>query len=167
MRQDAAPKVLVTITGGGFFWQSRSVARGLANGFALHYVTPEDPAVWRDRGLPDGVFHALPRLTTMADRSPWRKALNLISSFRHALRILRALKPQAVVCVATSLAVPLCIASRLLGVRTVFVESITRVSAPSTTGRILGRLRLCDRLYVQWPEAERLYPGAEYHGTVL
>jgi UDP-N-acetylglucosamine:LPS N-acetylglucosamine transferase len=171
MSQRASPgpgrRVIVTITGGGFFWQSRAVAQALGEDFELHYVTPEDPAVWNGRGLPPGEFHAISSLTTMADRSVLRKIVNLLRTIRRAARIVGEVRPYAVICVATSLAIPLFVAARLRGARTVFVESITRVSTPSTTGRILTRLRLCDRFYVQWPEAERLYAGAVYRGTVL
>jgi hypothetical protein len=63
--------------------------------------------------------------------------------------------------------VPLCFWGKLAGKTTVFVESITRVKRPSLTGRILSRFRLCDRLFVQWPEAVKLYKGAIYDGAVL
>lgn len=161
------PKVLVTITGGGFFWQSRAVAQGLAGDFDIHYVTPEDPAVWQDRGLPPGHFHSLSRVTIQADRTAFRKARNFLASLWGALSVMRKARPDAVVCVASSIAVPLCLWGRVLGKRTVFVESITRVSHPSTTGKILDALGLCDRFYVQWPEATRLYRHAIYRGTVL
>ena len=37
--EDRKPRVLLTIQGGGFFWQSRSVARALAQEFELSYVS--------------------------------------------------------------------------------------------------------------------------------
>jgi UDP-N-acetylglucosamine:LPS N-acetylglucosamine transferase len=161
------PRVLLTIAGGGFFWQSRSVALELAQHFELHYVTPEDPSAWDGRGLPEGTFHRLSRVTTQGDRSAVRRLANFVASAAGAFRIVRHVDPQAIVCVASSIAVPLCSCGRLLGKRTVFIESITRVSHPSTTGKILDRLRLCDRFYVQWPEAAGLYRGAVYRGTLL
>jgi UDP-N-acetylglucosamine:LPS N-acetylglucosamine transferase len=130
-------------------------------------VTPENPQIWQGRGLPPGEFHGLSRVTTQADRTLWSKASNFLFSLWGALAVIRRVRPDAIVCIASSVAVPLCIWGRLFGKKTVFVESITRVSRPSTTGRILDALRLCDRFYVQWPEAVPLYRRAIYRGTVL
>ena len=159
--------MLVTVSGGGFFWQSRSVARALAEEFELCYVSPEPPEAFPESGLPAAPWHRVTRITTLADRSVLQRTRNVAIGLRDTLRVLRAVRPDAVVCVATSLAVPLCFWGRLLGLKTVFVESITRVSTPSATGRILSRLHLCSRLYVQWPEAKKLYPRAIYRGMVL
>jgi hypothetical protein len=160
-------RVLLSIQGGGFFWQSRSVAKSLSGDFDLHYISPDSARPFEQSGLPQAPWHTVSNLTTLADRSAWRKTRNILVSLRETLAVVRAGKPEAIVCVATSLAVPLFIWGRIFGKRTVFIESITRVSTPSTTGRILSRLRLCDRFYVQWPEAAALYPDAICRGTVL
>jgi hypothetical protein len=160
-------RVLVTISGGGFFWQSRNVTIGLAPDFALHYATAESPETWNGMGLPDGTFHEICRITTMTDRSLLRQIFNFAASFVAAYRVVKQVDPDAIVCIASSIAVPLCFWGRMAGKTTVFVESITRVSSPSLTGRILTRLRLCDRVFVQWPEAVKLYKGAVYQGAVL
>jgi len=65
------------------------------------------------------------------------------------------------------MAVPLCLVGKLYGITTVFVESITRVSKPSSTGTLLTKLKLCDRFYVQWPGAAKLYRNAVFKGSVL
>lgn len=158
---------MLTVAGGGFLWQSRNVALGLADVAELHYVSGEPRHNIDGAGFPEAAWHEVPAVTTFTDRQPLRKARNAVHAFRACLGLMRRLRPDAVVCVATSLAIPLCLCGRLLGVRTVFVESITRVNSPSATGRLLSRLRLCDRLYVQWPEAACLYPGAVYKGALL
>lgn len=160
-------RILITVAGGGFFWQSRAVARGLSEGFELHYATVEPAHVWANAGLPPGVFHELPGITTQGERAWTRKAANFMSNALRALRVVREVNPDAIVCIASSVAVPLCLWGKLLKKETVFIESITRVSHPSTTGKIIDRLRLCDRFYVQWPEAMALYKRAVYRGTVL
>ena len=160
-------RVLVTIQGGGFFWQSRSVAQALAKEFDLAYVSSSAARDFPDHGLPDATWHQMSSVTTLADRSFWRKAANVGHGLWQSFRVIRRARPDAIVCVASSLAVPLCLCGKILGRKTVFIESITRVSAPSVTGMILSRLHLCDRHYVQWPEAESLYPAAIYRGSVL
>jgi UDP-N-acetylglucosamine:LPS N-acetylglucosamine transferase len=165
--EDRKPRVLLTIQGGGFFWQSRSVARALAQEFELSYVSSSLASDFPNHGLPDATWQQMSSVTTLADRSFLRKAANVAHGLWQALRVIRRTRPDAIVCVATSLAIPLCLCGKLLGKKTVFIESITRVSTPSTTGLILNRLHLCDRHYVQWPDAQALYRGAVYRGSVL
>jgi len=160
-------KILLSLTGGGFFWEARSLAGTLGEGYELHYVTTPDAPVTAGANLLKGEVHTISRVTTMSDNTSWKIARNVLASFRDAFRLVRDISPDAVVCVGSSIAVPLCLAAKLQGRKAVFVESITRVSKPSLTGKILSTLRLCDRFYVQWPEAEKLYRGAVYRGTVL
>ena len=160
-------RVLLTLSGGGFLWQSLSVARGLQDKFELHLVSAEPRHAFSAQSLPDVPFHVMSRTTIMGDRHWWQKAHNVAVGVWDARRMIAAVKPDAIVCVATSMAVPLCLIGKLSGITTVFVESITRVSQPSSTGKILTRLRLCDRFYVQWPETASLYPNAIFKGSVL
>lgn len=160
-------RVLLTIEGGGFFWQSRSVARALAGEFELAYVSSSAADEFPDSGLPDAPWHRMTKPTSVDGHSYWRDMRNVWRGIWQAVRLIRETDPDAIVCVATSMAVPLCFCGRIFGKKTVFIESITRVSNPSTTGRILSTLRLCNRLYVQWPEAQSLYRNAVYRGAVL
>jgi UDP-N-acetylglucosamine:LPS N-acetylglucosamine transferase len=63
------------------------------------------------------------------------------------------------------LAVPFFLVGKLLGIRLVYVESVTRIETISLTGRLV--YRLADRFFVQWPEAARRLPRAEFAGAVL
>lgn len=160
-------KILVTLTGGGFLWEAKSLIKGLGADFDFAYVTTPDSAGISLADLPPGELHVIPHVTTLSDRAFWKKAGNALATSRAAFGLLRALRPHAVVGVGTSISVPLLLWGRLLGCQTIFVESITRVSNASLTGKILANLRLCSRFYVQWPEAEKLYRGAICRGTVL
>jgi UDP-N-acetylglucosamine:LPS N-acetylglucosamine transferase len=161
-------KVLLTLTGGGFLWEAQSLANGLGSGLEYHYVTvPDAKGKVGVIDLPSGEVHFIEKITTMRSNSFSKKLGNSLVSFIGAYRVIRKVKPQAVICVGTSIAVPLCFWAKVFGIKSIFVESITRVTKPSLTGRILSAFRLCDRLYVQWPEAEGLYRGAVYRGTVL
>ena len=74
---------------------------------------------------------------------------------------------RGVLTAGVNLAIPLGIAARLRGVPAVFVESISRVTRPSVTGRVVSLLNLADRIYVQWPEATALYRRARYEGSIF
>lgn len=87
-----------------------------------------------------------------------------MKNFGKALTILRQSKPDLVISTGASLAVPFLVASKLYGIKTVFIESISRSSALSLSGRIL--YNLVDEFYVQWPECVERYPKAQYRGVV-
>ncbi len=85
-------------------------------------------------------------------------------NFTKALVILRKSQPDLVISTGASIAVPFLIASKLFGIRTLFIESITRSSNLSLTGKLL--YNLVDEFYVQWPECGERYPKAQYRGIV-
>ncbi|MBI5467815.1 MAG: hypothetical protein HY891_01670 [Deltaproteobacteria bacterium] len=161
-------KVIVTLTGGGFLWEAQALINGLGKDLEYHFVTVSD-ALGKVGviDIPAGEVHVIGKITTMRNRSLWRIARNAIVSFMDAYGVVKKADPEAVICVGTSIAVPLCFWAKFFRKKAIFVESITRVSKPSLTGRIISALRLCDRFYVQWPEAAGLYRGAIYRGTVL
>jgi UDP-N-acetylglucosamine:LPS N-acetylglucosamine transferase len=72
-----------------------------------------------------------------------------------ALRILLAERPDLILAVGTAQAVPFAFSGKLVGTPLWFVESCTRVHAPSRTGRIIAKLRLSERIYYFWPELAR------------
>jgi UDP-N-acetylglucosamine:LPS N-acetylglucosamine transferase len=84
-----------------------------------------------------------------------------------ALRLLAKERPEGVVGIGQRAAFYYLLAGKLLGMKTVYVECITRITRLSTTGRVIAWLRLADRFYVQWPEATKLYHRAEYVGRLL
>lgn len=160
-------RLIVTLTGGGFRWEAESLIGGLGADFEYHYVTHGDSRSKPKPGLPDGPIHLIKKITTMSEKGFLRQSANFLRSFRDAWVVINRVKPDAIICVGTSAAVALCLCGKLKGIRTIYIESITRISKASLTGRLLSVFRLCDRHYVQWPEATRLYRRAIYRGTVL
>jgi beta-1,4-N-acetylglucosaminyltransferase len=161
-------RVMVTLTGGGFLWESQSLIKCLGNEYEYHFVTtPDSVGKARIINIPDGEIHTIAKPTTMNITSNIRKAINTLQSFRDAYNIIKKIDPFAVICLGSSVAIPLCFCGKCLRKQTIFVETITRISKPSLTGKILSAFKLCDRLYVQWPEAIEMYNGAIYRGTVI
>jgi hypothetical protein len=62
-------------------------------------------------------------------------------------------------------AVPFALVARLLGVRVVYVETLTRIDTPSLSYRLSRPF--VSRTYVQWPELTRSVPAARFCGTVF
>ena len=53
---------------------------------------------------------------------------------------------------------------RLLGIPTLFIETFTRVSKPSLTGRIMSRL--AKRFFYQWESLAPFYPKGIHSGPL-
>lgn len=94
-------------------------------------------------------------------RELWRAGIN----FFKALFILHQSRPELVISTGASLAVPFLLASKLFGIKTVFIESISRANDLSLSGKLV--YNLVDEFYVQWAECIKNYPKAQYRGVVL
>lgn len=94
-----------------------------------------------------------------------RSAKNLLLNLPLAWRTIRARRPDAILSTGAGIAVPFFIAGKLLGVRLVYVESVTRTESISLSGRLL--YPLADRFFAQWPDAARRLRRAEYAGGIL
>jgi UDP-N-acetylglucosamine:LPS N-acetylglucosamine transferase len=90
-----------------------------------------------------------------------RTLVTLLLSFFYFLLF----RPSVVVSCGTGLTVPIFYSARALGIRTVFVESMSRVEALSMTGRLL--LGKTDLFLVQWESLSQRTPGAMYGGQLL
>jgi beta-1,4-N-acetylglucosaminyltransferase len=94
-----------------------------------------------------------------------RDLLRATINFVKAVSVLRSSKPDMVISTGASMSVPFLLAGRLLGVHTVFIESISRSTDLSLSGKLV--YRLVDEFYVQWPECATRYPKAQFRGVVL
>jgi UDP-N-acetylglucosamine:LPS N-acetylglucosamine transferase len=94
-----------------------------------------------------------------------RNVKNLVRNLRFARRTLAEVRPRVMVTTGAGVAVPFAWLARLRGVRVVYVESLSRIDAPSLSCRLIRPF--ADRVYVQWPELERAVPGAHYAGSVF
>lgn len=95
-----------------------------------------------------------------------REGLRATLSLGRAFRILRDRRPQHLVSTGAALSVPYMVVARALRVPVTYVESATRLSAPSQTGRIMERIP-GTRLYHQgsgwnrrsWTEFGSVFDG--------
>jgi UDP-N-acetylglucosamine:LPS N-acetylglucosamine transferase len=95
------------------------------------------------------------------NRSVAKLARNLVLSWR----VLRRRRPEAIISTGAALAVPFFVFGRLLGIRCVYVESVTRTESLSLSGRLV--YPLANRFFVQWPAAAEGRAKAEFAGSVL
>ena len=94
-----------------------------------------------------------------------RNALTLLRNLVLAWRIVRLVRPRVVLSTGAGTAVPFAWIARLHRAEIVYVESVTRVESPSLSCRLLRPIAA--RVYVQWPELQRVVRGSRYVGSVL
>ena len=94
-----------------------------------------------------------------------RNVPNLLRNLALAIRVIRRVRPVAIVSTGAGVAVPFAWAGRLFRVPFVYVESVTRIDTPSLTYRLLAPA--ATRVYVQWPELQDAVPGSLHRGNVL
>jgi beta-1,4-N-acetylglucosaminyltransferase len=94
-----------------------------------------------------------------------RSVKNLLRNIVVAWRTVRRVRPEVVMTTGAGVAVPFAWVGRLHGARVVYVESLTRITAPSLSYRLIRPV--ADRRYVQWQELHDALPGTRYAGTVF
>jgi beta-1,4-N-acetylglucosaminyltransferase len=94
-----------------------------------------------------------------------RNIPNLLRNAVLAVRVVRRLRPRILVSTGAGLAVPFAWAGRLFGAKVVYVESLTRITEPSLSFRLIAPV--VDRAYAQWPELAERLPRLRYVGSVL
>jgi UDP-N-acetylglucosamine:LPS N-acetylglucosamine transferase len=94
-----------------------------------------------------------------------RNLPNLLRNAALAVRLIRRLRPRAIVTTGAGVAIPFCWAGRLLGCRVVYIESFARINGPSLTGRLVHPV--AHDFFVQWPQMTSHFRKAEYRGALL
>lgn len=94
-----------------------------------------------------------------------RNLLNLLRNVWLATKVIRQLRPAAIVTTGAGVAVPFCYVGRLFGARIVYIESFSRIDEASLTARLIHPV--AHRFFVQWPELLPRFRKAEFRGTCL
>jgi UDP-N-acetylglucosamine--N-acetylmuramyl-(pentapeptide) pyrophosphoryl-undecaprenol N-acetylglucosamine transferase len=91
-------------------------------------------------------------------RNPGRRALAIFENLRDVVPFVLRERPRLLVTTGAGSVVPLCLLTRLLGGRIIFVETGARVTGPSKSGWVLSRL--ASSTLVQWYEMTGVYSRA-------
>jgi len=97
-------------------------------------------------------------------RGPTNRSLRaLLANLHLAWRVVRSERPDVIISTGAALAVPFFLAGKLFGARLVYVESLTRTTSLSLSGRLVRPLT--DAFFVQWPELA--HGRARFAGRLL
>jgi UDP-N-acetylglucosamine:LPS N-acetylglucosamine transferase len=150
----ASRKKIVAISSGGGHWVELMRLRPALRGHAVVYVTVDD--AYRDH-VGEAPLRVIP------DATRWDR-LGLVRTSLEVFRVLWAERPDVVL---TTGALPGFVGvalGKLLGARTIWVDSLANVRELSLSGRTIGPF--ADLWLTQWPELERP-AGPRYAGSVL
>lgn len=90
----------------------------------------------------------------------WR----MVKNFFLSMRIYWKEKPDVVICTGVLATIPICLISKFMGKKLVFIESFAKITSPTETGKLM--YKCADRFYVQWPQMLKIYPKAIYLGGI-
>lgn len=85
-------------------------------------------------------------------------------NFPVALKLASMEKPDLIVSTGASISVNFAIAAKLTGAKFMFIESLSRSTDLSLSGKLT--YPFCDEVYVQWPELAKRYSKAIFAGYI-
>ncbi len=94
-----------------------------------------------------------------------RSIKNLFRNLAMAWRVVREVRPTAVITTGAGVAVPFAWIAKLRGATVVYVESLARIEGPSLSYRLIAPI--ATRRYVQWPELAQRLPRSRFVGNVF
>lgn len=95
-----------------------------------------------------------------------RNPLRFLISIPTVIQILLKEKPDIVISTGSEIAIPVFYIAWILGIRTMFIESLCRVKEPSMTGKIV--YPISGVFLVQWKQLlDKFGKKAQYWGNVL
>jgi UDP-N-acetylglucosamine:LPS N-acetylglucosamine transferase len=153
--RESAQRVMLVGSGGGH----------LAQLLALWPWSRDLDRFWVCFDAPDARSQLAEERVAWAYSPTTRNVVNLVRNFFLAIRVLRRERPDVVVSTGAGVAVPFFFLARTMGIPTIYVEVIDRVSSRTLTGRLCRPIS--SAFCVQWPEQAELYPGSVVVGPLL
>lgn len=157
-------KALIVLGMGGHTSQMLRLVNHLGEHYIYEYVIGDDDATSKNQIKYKGKIHVMKNPRLMKDKSLIPVFFKMFPATLDSFRILRKTKPKVIVSAGPSLTIPLFWAAKLLGIKTIFVESWVRVHHKSQTGKLV--YPVSDLFLVQWPTLKKVYPKAIYAGRL-
>ena len=102
---------------------------------------------------------------TTKERSRWQSLSGYIALILECRQIWKKYSPAVIITTGSNIAVGLFLYGKLKGSKLIFIETRAKVYSKTMTGKIVGKV--ADKIFVQWPEMKKIYPNAEYLGTLV
>lgn len=167
---DRKQKLLIHLGMGGHTSQILRTVKSLSQGYEsgqgykYEYVIGHDDQTSEKKIEYLGQVYKMRNPRLMKDRSILKVALNMIPATVDAFKILWKSKPKAIISAGPSSAIPLFWLAKMMGIKTIFIESWVRVHHGSISGRLV--YPVCDKFIVQWESMKKTYPKAVFAGRL-
>ncbi len=93
---------------------------------------------------------------------------NIINFFKNLIlsyKVIRKHKPELLFSTGAGICVPFFYMAKLFKVKTIYLESLTRINTLSLSGRLI--YYFADYILVQWPELKKRYPKVKFLGRLI
>jgi beta-1,4-N-acetylglucosaminyltransferase len=148
-------KICLVCSHGGHFTETMQIMDAFA-GHTIFFATYHSAREAEVSRLAPSYF------TDNIGTSLWR----MFRSIFWALKILLHERPDVILSLGAEIAIPFFYLGKLLGIRTIFIESWCRVEDLSKTARLV--YPVADVFLVQWPQLLKVCgPKARYEGAVI
>ena len=145
-------KLLLVCTSGGHF----STMRSLKSFWSVH------ERIWvTDLKKDTEILQENEKVYWLPYQAP-RDLLALILNIPKTLRIICVEKPDLIISTGASIAINFALLAKVLGIKFIYIESISRAEELSITGKIV--YLLSDEFYVQWPQLTKKYSKVLFKG---
>lgn len=151
-------KILLISSIGGHLTQLLQL-ESLFKNYRYHIVT-EKSAITKD--LMDK--YPISLLLYGARNYPIRYLFKFPYNIIKSLCIFAKYRPDIVITTGAHTAVPMCYIAKLFGKKVVFIESFSKSTSPTLSGRLV--YPISDLFIVQWESMKAIYPNAVYGGSI-
>jgi len=156
--------VLYILGSGGHTKQMILLSKDLKESINYFYLIQDDDKLSKNKIIYPGKKIIVPRARKF-NESLLNSIFRTINLFFKGLNIISKNKIDVIISCGPGIAIPFCYAGKLLNKKIIFIESWSRVTTKSTTGKLV--YPISDLFFVQWKENLKNYPKAKYEGRFL
>lgn len=164
MNEKKSKKTLMIVLGsGGHTAQMVRLVDLLGKKYDYEYViAKEDRISERKIKIPGKVFRV--KRTREIGESIFSASFKQIKGLFEAFPIIKRSKAEAIIACGPHIAIPICIAGKILRKKIIYLEDWSRIYDKSNSGKAI--YPFSDMFFVQWPEMKKQYPKAIYAGRL-
>jgi beta-1,4-N-acetylglucosaminyltransferase len=157
-------KLLVVLGDGGHTAEIVRLVESLGPDYDYAYLITTSDCISESKITIQGPIYHTMRPRAKDDRA-WQAAWKLVHSLCRAAWLLCQIRPAVVLGSGPAVMVPIAVLGKLAGAKIIFVETGSRVTDLSLTGKII--LRIADLFFVQWEQLQKRYPQTIFAGRLL
>lgn len=101
---------------------------------------------------------------TQINRHEYLFVIKLLILFIESFIIFIKERPEVVISTGALATVPICLLSKLFRKRLIYIESFSKITTPTMTGKFVSKM--ADLVIIQWADLKRFYPNAIYVGGI-